>query len=247
MDLASLLKRKSVRFYVAVWIAVAALTAAVNMALRYYLSHHRFTAIVVHHSASEADNYRTIRKLHRQKHNWRDAGYHLILSNGKAGVPMGYLEATSRYRWLSYSLATRNRWCNLHAVHICIVGNYDEHPVPQDLKPAIAHALWLLQKRFHIPDDRILLHRNCNSTRCPGRYITKAELVKWVRTLPNRCPERIRRQQSAVIDNARCSLRSNPLLLATSLFSLTLMVVVSAAILYVIKRSSKEEGTDARR
>ncbi|MCL4503503.1 MAG: N-acetylmuramoyl-L-alanine amidase [Deltaproteobacteria bacterium] len=61
----------------------------------------RFNAIVIHHTASMVDNYRSISTYQRQEHGWSDAAYHLILSNGSTEVPFGYLEATGRYRFMS--------------------------------------------------------------------------------------------------------------------------------------------------
>ncbi len=61
----------------------------------------RFNAIVIHHSASAVDNYHAIAEYQRREHGWRDAAYNLILSNGSTNVPLGYLEATGRYRFLS--------------------------------------------------------------------------------------------------------------------------------------------------
>ena len=67
---------------------------------------YRFRYIVIHHSASTVDNYASIRSFHMSKHRWGDAAYHLILSNGSTDVPVGYLEATSRYEGLLPSIAT---------------------------------------------------------------------------------------------------------------------------------------------
>lgn len=77
------------------------LLVVVNLAVVWWLGAHRFDSIVVHHTASEVDNLASIRAFHVQKHGWREAGYHLILSNGSTDVPLGYLEATSRYRYLA--------------------------------------------------------------------------------------------------------------------------------------------------
>lgn len=227
---------------------LAAIVIALNAALWLCFSYPRFTAIVVHHSASEGSNYKSIKEYHRKAHGWRDAAYHLILSNGKAGVPLGYLEATSRYKRLSYSLATRNRWCNLHAIHICIVGNYDKHPVPPELKPAIAHALKLLQQEFNIPDDRIMLHRDCSSSRCPGKYITKAKLKHWIKTLADKCPENIKRQQAAVIQNKRSPHRPTPrILVIISLSSFVLLLAAFIWLVYTVRSKEKKGEKDAGR
>ncbi len=167
----------------------------------FLLVRHRFKIIVVHHTAFDKGGYRKIWEIQKKRHpGWKEIAYHLILSNGTEETPPGYLRATSRYRWLWISLATRNKKCNITGVHICIVGNYEEHPVPDELKPAIGHAIRLLQKKYGIPDDKILFHRDCSPTSCPGKYITKKELLRWVHELADECPEDVKRQQRRVID-----------------------------------------------
>ncbi len=169
--------------------------------LQIFLPRHRFTFIIIHHTAFDRGGYEKIMEIQKKKHpRWREPAYHLILSNGTDRLPPGYLQATPRYRWLRESVATRNDFCNKKGVHLCIVGNYQEHPVPEALKPAIGHAVRLLQKKYGIPDDKILFHRDCSPTWCPGKYITKKELLKWVHELADECPEDVKRQQRRVID-----------------------------------------------
>ncbi|MDI6854097.1 MAG: peptidoglycan recognition family protein [Deltaproteobacteria bacterium] len=163
---------------------------------------YRFNAIVLHHSASSADNYESIKTFHAGSRGWRDAAYHLILANGSTSVPSGFLEATGRYRLLSYSPATKDHWANLRALHLCIVGNYDNGEVPAGLRSSLAHALRALQEKYGIPDDRILFHRDCNGTACPGRFITKAKLNLWLTKEADKCPPAVRRQQGEVIGSA---------------------------------------------
>ncbi len=164
----------------------------------------RFDAIVIHHSASMHDNYESIKRYHRTERGWRDAAYHLILSNGSTKeVPLGYLEATERYGALRNSRATRSGWCNANAVHLCIVGNYEEQAFPVELRAPLAHALYLLQSRFGIPDERILFHgQDCSPTACPGKHLDKMSLLQWIHDEKLNVSEDIRRQQRAVLNKA---------------------------------------------
>jgi hypothetical protein len=140
-----------------------------NLAAYQLLPRLRFKHIVIHHTASSEENYQSIKDYHAKRHGWQDAAYHLILSNGSTRVPLGHLEATGRYRSLSYSLATRSRYYNLTGLHLCVVGNYSETSMPAELRGPLAHALAVLQQRFHISDGQILFHRDCNDTQCPGQ------------------------------------------------------------------------------
>jgi hypothetical protein len=159
----------------------------------------RFSAIVIHHSASEVDNYHSIAAYHLKDHGWRDAAYHLILSNGSTEVPAGFLEATGRYRYLSYSVATRNVYYNLRAIHICVVGNYDKHEMPPGLRAAMADTVRQLQEKYGIAGDQVLFHRDCSSSSCPGRFVTKEKLQQWLAADASRCPPAVRMQHLKVI------------------------------------------------
>ena len=67
------------------WLFISGLTVIVVVVM-FALPRYRYRSIVIHHTASPADNYHSIRELHR-KRGWGDAAYHLILSNGSNGVP----------------------------------------------------------------------------------------------------------------------------------------------------------------
>jgi hypothetical protein len=158
----------------------------------------RFSAIVIHHSASAVDNYRSIAAYHLKEKGWRDAAYHLILSNGSTDIPLGFLEATNRYRYLSHSTATKNAYYNLRALHICVVGDYDQQEMPDRLKAALADVLRQLQKKYGIADERIMFHRDCSSSQCPGRFITKDRLEQWLAADTSK-PDSLRNQHRQVI------------------------------------------------
>jgi hypothetical protein len=199
---------------------------AVNYALYRELPRFRFNAIVIHHSASQTDNYRTIRAFHRRRHRWRDAAYHLILSNGSTDVPSGLLEGTGRYHHLSYSVATRNFRYNLTAVHLCIVGNYHAGPLSDELKAPLAHAVETLQKRYRIPNERVLFHRDVSPSLCPGKFITHRKMRRWLAEEASRCPEAVRGQHRKVISDGSYSLYSAPRGLLPVAFGISFLVSV---------------------
>ncbi|MFA5110599.1 MAG: peptidoglycan recognition family protein [Desulfobaccales bacterium] len=162
----------------------------------------RFNAIVIHHSASSVDNYQSIAEFHRKEKGWRDAAYHLILSNGNTEIPLGFLEATGRYRYLSPSAATKNMYYNWRALHICVVGDYDKHEMPAALKAALADVVQQLQAKYWLAGDKILFHRDCSSSSCPGRLLTKEKLQGWLASETSRCPISLRMQHEKVIGGA---------------------------------------------
>lgn len=185
----------------------------------------RFKYIVIHHSASTKGNYQIIKRWHAQR-GWYDAAYHLILSNGSTQIPLGHVEATQRYRSLSYSVGTRSKRCNLLGVHICIIGNYHTRPMPKHLKACVASAVQILQQKYHISDANVLLHRDCSSSACPGKFITANAVHNWIENLAHTCPSKIRTQQEQVISQARYSIRSFPILLMLITLSISVLILI---------------------
>jgi hypothetical protein len=162
----------------------------------------RFNAVVIHHSASSVDNYQSIAEFHRRERGWGDAAYHLILSNGSTEIPLGFLEATGRYRYLAPSVATKNMYYNLRAIHICVVGDYDKHQMPERVQAALIDVAHQLQEKYWIADDKIMFHRDCSSSSCPGRLITKEKLQRWLASETSRCPILLKMQHEKIIGGA---------------------------------------------
>ncbi len=160
---------------------------------------HRYTYIVVHHSASRNDNHASIRAFHAREHGWREAAYHLILSNGSAQVPLGHLEATDRYGQMGYSPATKNALYNLRGLHLCVIGNYEEKPVPANLQGPLANALGSLMEAYDIPFENVVLHKEASSTACPGKHLTRSDLRRWLDGNAAACPPAVAAQQQLVI------------------------------------------------
>ena len=179
------------------------LLIAINLPALLFRQLEPFDALVIHHSASETDNYESIRTYHLAERGWSDAAYHLILSNGSTGeIPFGHLEATGRFRELSRSVATRSPWYNRHAIHLCVIGDYENRAFPNALRAPLAHAVRLLQRRFGIADHDVLFHRECSPSKCPGRHLNKIELHQWLLEEAGQCPDDIRGQQSRTIQIA---------------------------------------------
>jgi hypothetical protein len=182
----------------------------INILLAVHADRWRFDSIVVHHSATQTGDYAFIKALHA-KRGWEDAAYQLIMSNGTGRLPSGTLEASGRYHHLLPGPATSDQTSNLGGLHMCIIGNYQITPVPEDLKAALGRALRELCRRFHVPPQRILFHRDVNATLCPGKYIQKKELLHWMNELAYQCTPAVARQQDQVLDTAGLiNLRSYP-------------------------------------
>jgi hypothetical protein len=160
----------------------------------------KYRYIVVHHSASRVGDLESIRQLHRQELGHRDAAYHLVLANGSTSVPAGQLQASSRYKHLMYSLASTSLKHNARGIHVCVVGNYEDDPVPENIKGALGNTVKLLQKKFSIPDGNVLLHRDVNATLCPGKSITKQLVLRWAGGSSGAIEPAVKAQQQAVVE-----------------------------------------------
>jgi hypothetical protein len=171
-----------------------------NVALLVLLPGLRYRSIVVHHSAGPTGDRQEIFDAAHRRRFLLDTAYHFVLSNGSTVVPAGHLESTRWYRWSLPSPATGSLRHNLTGIHLCIVGNYETAEMTGALKPALGNAIVALQRRYGIPDERVLLHRDCSATLCPGRNITRDRLVAWGRDAGPGCSESTRRQHASAIE-----------------------------------------------
>lgn len=191
------------------WLWLAAFLIAINVLLGLFGRQWRFDSILIHHSAGAVGDLDMIRAMHKRR-GWSDAAYHLILSNGSTSVPAGFLQATSHFQTLDISGATRNKLANVRSLHLCIVGNYDQNDVPEQLKPALAHALIALCDEFSIPHGKVIFHRDVNNTACPGKHLIKDEVLSWLENLAESCPDSIKKQQLETIASSSLSLSNYP-------------------------------------
>ena len=124
------------------------------------------THIIMHDSLTEDGqtvSWGSIRKYHVETNGWSDIGYH-------AGIEL----IGDRYEILTGRMLGREgSHCpgfNRIGVGICLIGNFDENPVPfaqWDLAiQFVAHLTWILQ----IPKENILGHREAMLGRtCPHK------------------------------------------------------------------------------
>ncbi len=196
------------------WIRLFIALVIINSLLCFFARSWRFDSILIHHSAGASGDLAAIRAMHLQR-GWSDAAYHLIFSNGSTKTPAGYLEASSHFKTLDISGATRDTVANRRCLQLCLVGNYETDPFPQTLRPALAHALKALCTEFSIPQEKIVFHRDVNNTICPGKYLVKKDIFHWINTLAEKCPQAIKQQQNKVIAGSSISLQGYPISLLT--------------------------------
>ena len=138
-----------------------------------------WTAIVVHHSASDNGNMALFDKNHKEVHGWDGVGYDFIIGNGTDSGD-GEIEVT--YRWKQQKTGahcwTPDNWANRDAIGICLVGNFNDRCPSQRQMNSLAKLTDFLRNRYNIPKSKITGHRDtpgAHVTDCPGNKFPMPE------------------------------------------------------------------------
>lgn len=136
----------------------------------------RWRYIVIHHSAGTFGSIDFLLRVHSQ----RQAGdpvdaipYHFVIGNGN-GMPMGNVQSDWRLDnnlWGAH-VSGRNADRNFRGLGICLIGNFEVHPVPEEQFLSLVRLSQSLMSRFHIPVERVTGHGQTpgEMTKCPGKY-----------------------------------------------------------------------------
>ena len=137
--------------------------------------------IIIHHAymndIQDGKSLERIQKYHMNK-GWKNIGYHYVIEY-KDGVPIcrqGRHETTNGAHTIGF---------NTKSIGICIVGNYDKHPLELDKKDLLLKLLRYLIHAHHIPRTKIIGHRDSYKLRnkpveksCPGNKIDLSQLLE---------------------------------------------------------------------
>jgi len=145
-----------------------------------YSSERKWTAIVIHHSATENGSAAIFDKWHRENRHWEGVGYDFVIGNGSNSGD-GQVEVTFRWRQqrTGAHCKTPNNWANEDAVGICLVGNFNLHRPTQRQMQSLVKLVRFLQVRYGISKSRIYGHRNtpgAGITDCPGKHFSLVRL-----------------------------------------------------------------------
>lgn len=141
----------------------------------------KWTAIVVHHSATETGNAAIFDRMHREENHWDGVGYDFVIGNGSNSGD-GEVEVT--FRWQrqlagAHCGGTPDNWANVDAVGICLVGNFDYGVPTTKQMQSLVELVRFLQQRYDISTNRVYGHRNTPGARvtdCPGNLFPMARL-----------------------------------------------------------------------
>lgn len=132
-----------------------------------------WTAIVIHHSATESGNAAIFDRMHREENHWDGVGYDFVIGNDTNSGD-GQIEVTFRWRNQktgAHCGGTPENWANEEGIGICLVGNFDHATPTSRQMQSLAKLVRFLQNRYGIPTNRIYGHKNTPGARvtaCPG-------------------------------------------------------------------------------
>lgn len=138
-----------------------------------------WTAIVIHHSATDSGNAAVFDKWHREGNHWDGVGYDFVIGNGRGSYD-GKVEVT--YRWRQQKTGahcggTRANWANRDGIGICLVGDFSNTAPSRQQLDSLARLVSFLQLRYKIPKSRVYGHGDvpgARNTACPGRFFPMA-------------------------------------------------------------------------
>ncbi len=137
-------------------------------------SERAWSAIIIHHSATDEGNATIIDKWHRENNGWDGIGYDFVIGNG---TNSGDGEVEPTYRWRgqltgAHCGGTPGNWANEEGIGICLVGDFNRTVPTKRQMESLAKLVRFLQQRYHIPKSRVFGHGSTpggHVTDCPGR------------------------------------------------------------------------------
>jgi len=144
----------------------------------------RWKYIVVHHSAGSYGNIDFLQKVHRERQasDPIDAiPYHYIVGNGN-GMGMGEVDSDWRQKYNLWGahVSAKNRDYNFRGIGICLIGNFENNPVPPEQYTALVNLTKRLMRKYGISAQNVHGHGliKGQSTQCPGQYFPIEQLIK---------------------------------------------------------------------
>ena len=140
----------------------------------------KWTAVIIHHSATPNGNAAIFDKWHSESNHWVGVGYDFVIGNGTDSTN-GQVEVTFRWREqrTGAHCKTPGNWANENAVGICLVGNFNQTSPTTEQMQSLEKLVRFLQIRYGIPKNRIYGHNTTPGaavTDCPGRNFSMAAL-----------------------------------------------------------------------
>ncbi len=124
--------------------------------------------VVIHHSGTSEGSAAAFDRYHKKVKGWRDLGYHFVIGNGR-GTPDGSVEVSKRWKDQRPGAHAGVRYYNACGVGVCLVGNFERSVPTKKQMASLRRLLAFLMKRFKVPAEGVLRHRDLVLTKCPGK------------------------------------------------------------------------------
>lgn len=133
----------------------------------------QWSAIIIHHSATDTGNAAIFDKWHKEHNGWEGIGYDFVIGNGTESGD-GQVEVT--FRWQrqipgAHCGGTPGNWANEDGIGICLVGDFNITTPTRRQMESLMKLTRFLQERYGIPNSRIYGHGatpGARITDCPG-------------------------------------------------------------------------------
>ncbi len=143
-----------------------------------YLTRQRWEYIVIHHSAGSFGNTDFLARVRRERQSAsliNSMAYHFVIGNGN-GMKIGEVAHDERWDcqlWGEH-VSAKNMAFNLKGIGICLVGNFQEHKIPEKQYLAMINLTKNLMQQYRIPVKNVKTHKEINGERtlCPGKYFS---------------------------------------------------------------------------
>jgi hypothetical protein len=140
----------------------------------------KWTAIVIHHSATTNGSAAIFDKVHRENKYWDGIAYDFVIGNGTNSSD-GAVEVTFRWRkqLTGAHCKTPNNWANEKAVGICLVGDFNQTVPTRRQMQSLVKLVRFLQNRYRIVKSRVYGHKTTPGARvtdCPGQKFPMVSL-----------------------------------------------------------------------
>jgi hypothetical protein len=125
--------------------------------------------IIVHHSASDSGNAKTIGAFHRRIRHWKHGlAYHFVIGNGNQSGDGG-IESGPRWRLQQSGAHAGINKYNIEGIGICVIGDFEKEPPSARQLASLRDLVRALCLRYAIPLSNVKGHCDIRCTKCPGR------------------------------------------------------------------------------
>jgi N-acetylmuramoyl-L-alanine amidase len=142
--------------------------------VRYVINLYRtrpWSYIIVHHTATDEGDARSIDRAHLQRGFWNGIGYDFVIDNGTMGKGDGVIEMSPRWLRQEDGAHCKADDMNRRGIGIALVGNFDlERPSRYQMQ-SLAYLIFILRHYYDISASHVMVHGQVPGARtaCPGR------------------------------------------------------------------------------